>query len=434
MAHVLTRPLDSGSSTVSPAAPTTRTPRRAAGRLRAVDGLRLVAALLVALYHYLAVDAAEPAWGQSAGSVFPQADFIAPYGWLGVEAFFIISGFVICMSCWGRTVGQFFRSRVVRLYPAYWAAVLLTFTVISITPVVTPPPTFGEAAVNLTMFQGPLSVDLVDGVYWTLWAEMRFYLLFALVMWHGLTYRRVLAFCLIWTIAAPVSAGQDLWVLQVIAMPKYGHYFLVGVGLYLVYRYGHRLLSWLVIGVNFVLSVHYAIIRMEHQEVDVVFQDLHEWVVVAILAGTVLFLLAAARGHLDWVRWNWVSSAGALTYPFYLLHGGIGFVIIYWLYERLEWSAHIVLPLTLAATLLLAWLVHRFVERPLAAWLDARLRDAGRGLPLDPPDLLSGAPAPAPTDSSARTAARADLAHTVRIPAQAGASANQREPLVPAGS
>uniref|UniRef100_A0AAU2VA93 Integral membrane protein n=1 Tax=Streptomyces sp. NBC_00003 TaxID=2903608 RepID=A0AAU2VA93_9ACTN len=34
--------------------------------------------------------------------------------------FFLISGFVICMSCWGKPLGDFFVSRVVRLYPAYW--------------------------------------------------------------------------------------------------------------------------------------------------------------------------------------------------------------------------------------------------------------------------------------------------------------------------
>jgi peptidoglycan/LPS O-acetylase OafA/YrhL len=35
-----------------------------------------------------------------------------------LDALFIISGFVICMSAWGRSVGDFFVSRVVRLYPS----------------------------------------------------------------------------------------------------------------------------------------------------------------------------------------------------------------------------------------------------------------------------------------------------------------------------
>ncbi len=38
----------------------------------------------------------------------------------------------------------------------------------------------------------------VAEVYWTLWAELRFYLLFSLVVWWGLTYRRVVGFCVVW--------------------------------------------------------------------------------------------------------------------------------------------------------------------------------------------------------------------------------------------
>src|SRR3569623_483319 len=96
----------------TPTAPTTRTaPIR--GRIRILDGIRLVAALLVLSWHYAA-------FGHGAAltpyarvpAVYP----VAAYGWLGVELFFLISGCVICMSSIGHTLGQFIRSRITRLY------------------------------------------------------------------------------------------------------------------------------------------------------------------------------------------------------------------------------------------------------------------------------------------------------------------------------
>jgi peptidoglycan/LPS O-acetylase OafA/YrhL len=360
--------------------------RSEGGRLRALDGLRLLAALAVGVYHYVAYTGSASAWGQDPNTVFPQWSPMAAYGWLGVEIFFIISGFAICMSCWGRTVGDFFRSRVTRLYPAYWAAVLLTYVVVSLVPAIDEEVSLSTALVNLTMLQDPLGVDRVDGVYWTLWAEMRFYLLFALVVWKGLTFRRVVAFSFIWTMAIAIARTADSQLFGQIVMPKQAPYFLVGIGLYLIHRFGHHLLSWLLIGVNGILACHYAWLRMDHQAADILHYPLSRTVVgLVLLAGGGLVLLIA-RGHLGWVRWKWVTYAGALTYPFYLLHDYIGFAAIYWLYQRASLSAYVVLPATLVGMLVLAWLVHRLVERPLARWLKPRL--AAGVLTLDPRDLM----------------------------------------------
>jgi peptidoglycan/LPS O-acetylase OafA/YrhL len=366
-------------------------PAAGGGRLRALDALRLVAALMVAFYHYLGIDTAGAptnAWGQRPQTVFPATTVWAPYGWLGVEVFFIISGFVICMSCWGKTLGDFFRSRVTRLYPAYWAGVLLTFVGISLTPAVVGPPSIADAITNLTMLQDAVGADRVDGVYWTLWTELRFYLLFALVVWHGLTFRRVIAFCLVWTLAAALADAGDLEILELVAMPDNANYFILGVGLYLVHRFGHQLLTWLVIGANAALSLHSAVERMHHQAEDVVHQPLKAWVVGLVLLTAVLLILAIARGHLSWVSWRWVTLAGALTYPFYLVHDRIGRALIYWMYVRGEWSAYVVLPTVLAAMLTLAWLIHRMVEKPVSRWLRQRLSSES-ALSLDPRDLLS---------------------------------------------
>src|SRR5262245_4894238 len=80
-------------------------------RLLALDGLRLVAALMVCLYHYTGRGGTvSESWHQSPHHLFPTLSQMTTYGCLGVQFFFVISGFVICMSSWGRTLGDFFRS------------------------------------------------------------------------------------------------------------------------------------------------------------------------------------------------------------------------------------------------------------------------------------------------------------------------------------
>ncbi|WP_458245201.1 hypothetical protein [Streptomyces sp. MAI_2237] len=58
---------------------------------------------------------------------------------------------------------------------------------------------------DFTMLQSGSGVDSVDGVCWTLWCELRFYLLFPAVVATGLTYRKVVVFCCAWGAAAMLA-------------------------------------------------------------------------------------------------------------------------------------------------------------------------------------------------------------------------------------
>ncbi|MFD0169140.1 hypothetical protein ACFVJH_34105 [Streptomyces decoyicus] len=71
-----------------------------------------------------------------------------------MEIVFLISCFVICMSAWGRTVGEFTVSRLSRLFPAYWVGIVLTALVVKRWPEITSQHGWGTVITNLTMLQG----------------------------------------------------------------------------------------------------------------------------------------------------------------------------------------------------------------------------------------------------------------------------------------
>ncbi|MEV4556925.1 acyltransferase [Kitasatospora sp. NPDC049285] len=344
-------------------------------RLVALDGLRLVAALLVVFHHYVGYgggpDAAHNAWGRTTAQVFPTASRFGTYTWTGVELFFLISGFVICMSSWGRGLGAFFVSRVVRLYPAYWFAVLATTAVLTLWPVLHHPAHVRDVLLNLTMLHEPLGVGSVDAVYWTLWVEMRFYLLFALVVWKGLTYRRVVAFCLLWSVAS-VFAGR-LPFADYVVMPEFSSYFVAGIAMYLMYRHGPTPLLWGIVLLSWLFSVN-QVARYSLGLSDQLGHPMREMPAIALMTLGYLAMIALALGKLSWLRGRWLTIAGALTYPLYLMHEEIGWTAIRLLHGRIApWP---LVGLLTAGMLLAAWLVHRLVERPLSRALKHRLTDA----------------------------------------------------------
>ncbi|MEU6771030.1 acyltransferase [Streptomyces sp. NPDC046759] len=356
---------------ISRTAPAPVSSRGRGSRLLALDGLRLVAALMVCLYHYAGRGGTVSAsWHGSPAHLFPSLSRAAVYGNFGVQFFFVISGFVICMSSWGRTPGDFLRSRVARLYPAYWVALFLVTGASLALPVVVHPVRLDEFLVNLTMLQQPMGATRVLGVCWTLWVEVRFYVLFALlVVLRGVNHRRVVLFACIWTVAAVLcrSSGNDL--LNQVVMPDYAPFFIGGLALYLVHRFGSDLLAWGIVGMSWLLAQSEATRGLWHPHP-------HRDPYVVLLIVTVAFaaVAAVALGWARWASWSWLATAGALTYPFYLVHEHLGWFVIRVLHRGLGLPAWPTLVVTVLGMLVLAWLIHRFVERPLGPRLKRALK------------------------------------------------------------
>ena len=84
-------------------------------RIPELDLLRFIAAVGVVLFH-------ATNWPEHPNLLTRSRT----YGSFGVPLFFMISGFVILMTAQNRSGIEFVNSRIARLYPSFWIAVLLS--------------------------------------------------------------------------------------------------------------------------------------------------------------------------------------------------------------------------------------------------------------------------------------------------------------------
>jgi peptidoglycan/LPS O-acetylase OafA/YrhL len=345
-------------------------------RFLELDLLRLVAAFAVMAFHFTF---SGPAHGYVASS-FPEVSGVSRYGYLGVNLFFLISGLVVLMTAWDRDILGFLVSRAARLYPAFWVAVTLTATVVSVSGSAHFSVTPGQYLANLTMLHPVLFIDSVDAVYWTLWSEVRFYLFVVILIAIGMTRRRVLAALWAWIgltlllesglLPPGVTAVADL-ALQT----HYSHYFIAGMALFLLSRSGPSPSLLVLLGVCFANALYRG--ALFSWELAARFAEpMSAAVAMAVITGCFGVLALVATHRTAKVGRPWFTAAGTVTYPLYLLHFTIGLILI----DRFTvvlgrwWSVALVSGVMVAA----AALLHAGVEKPVGRWLRRVLGRSGR--------------------------------------------------------
>ncbi len=352
------------SSVASAAAPSASA--KTSTRQYDLDLFRFVAAMAVVFYHFtfrgLAAD--DGAMVTDFGGI----GAVAKYGYLGVNFFFMISGYVILMSALGRSVTEFFISRVSRLYPAFWGALILT-TVVSLALsgdgifAVTMP----QFLANLTMAPGLFGQIDIDSAYWSLFVELKFYAIIAVLIVTGML-RRVDAVLAVWTVAMVAIAFADPLVpfrvsrlIDFVVFPRYTHYFIAGALFFLVKTRGASLLRLGLLGANFVLAVRWS--RIEARRLGDIFAvDYSMFVTVGFVALFFAVFAMVAFERTQWLQRKEFMALGALTYTVYLVHQHIGYLLLNELDGVMnKWLA---LTLVLGVVLGLAKLLSASIEVP----------------------------------------------------------------------
>ncbi|MCZ2806483.1 acyltransferase [Modestobacter sp. VKM Ac-2983] len=364
-------------------------------RLGTLDALRFAAALAVVAFHFTGIN---PAWDGQAPIEVDVLGRWAAYGAMGVPLFFVISGFVVLMTAWGRDVPSFVASRAGRLFPAYWAAVaiaaLFAFVIWPAGSVAGGyAPTRVDALVNLTMLQGGIGTPDLVGAFWTLWTEARFYLLIAVLILIGINRARVLAFATLWPVAGLMAARAESPLLSTLLIADYAPYFAGGMLLYVIYRDGHDLGTWLLVGLQSLLALHFAVDHYPEALAQATGWGTSTTVIAAISLSCFGLVALFVLSPVARLSAQWMTVLGALTYPVYLVHEKVGYYVLHLL--RGEVSPWLALAAATAAALLVATLLHHAVEKPFggrlrAATLRMLQRSTDRATPAAArPDLES---------------------------------------------
>ncbi len=332
-------------------------------RINHLDGLRGIAILMVILFH------AYTRWSD----IVPYGDTyselpIFRYGYLGVQLFFLISGFVILMTlekCDG--IRNFIYRRWLRLFPAMLICSLIVFVTAGLfqyrplgqpnTQDLIPGLTFIEPYIWLKVTG--LEFDSLEGSFWSLYVEFKFYVIAALLYFFigskKLVYALFICF-LAWLISSQVSAYSSASIFSALHSItdllsfKYFGWFAAGAAYYLYTK--HNQVQWLVIGVIFSLIS------------SCVESSFELGALIAALFVSLLFYVAITNSKAQAIMSNKVFLFfGFISYPLYLLHENMMISITIMLDNYLTSVPSAIYPILAVAFIsVLAYLVAKKLE------------------------------------------------------------------------
>lgn len=321
-------------------------------RIGIVDIVRGFAALSVCWFHFT-----------QGNETFLEGHWLKPfgkYGWLGVEIFFVVSGFIIPFSmdrggyqiC---ALPTFVAKRIIRLDPPYLASIALVlflhWLAISV-------PGFAGRAPEVSALQMFLHLGYLNAffgydwllpIYWTLAIEFQYYLLIALIF-PILTQPRM---------SIRVICILALCGVSLVCYP--GPFVFTYLGLFAL-----GLLTFQV-RTNRLSTRTYLVLL-------VALVGMTWWVhgtAIAMIGSATALIIAYVNVQPP----SWLALIGTVSYSLYLLHVPIGGRVIN-LGARVAKSTSeklVVLAVAFVCSLIAAYLFYRLIEKPSQVW-SARLK------------------------------------------------------------
>lgn len=334
-----------------------------------LDGLRFFAAFWVMNFHYFFGQTSDLEWYK--------------YGNLGVQLFFIISGFVIVQSLNGKTIKEFVTNRFLRLFPLFW--ILCTFTYI-LTLVVpgTETVTFIEYLRSMTMLGDLFNkiagyTRLIDPSYWTLTVELIFYIGIGMFT-YLFSYKNIRYFLSLWLLLSVMAfffkVDHNFYVKLLLV--RHASYFIFGGALLLITTKQAKnsfenYFDWTILLLSSIFSTY---IYPRALEPYYTVNPLDTKIVMAL--HILFFITIPILVYLSpYIKNKKVISffaiLGGITYPLYLLHQKIGNAILNFIinsYDAISWS-HLAIGFEIVI-IFFAYFVY-LQDKKLRNWLMVKL-------------------------------------------------------------
>jgi len=355
-----------------------------------LDGLRGVAAVMVVIFHIFETF--------SGGNHLTQ---IMNHGYLAVDFFFLLSGFVIGYAYddrWGKmTVKGFFKRRLIRLHPMIFAGMIIGaigfyFSASTIVfPGISQVPVWKMLLIMIigfTLIPVPLSMDIrgwgemhpLDGPAWSLFFEYIGNILYALfVRKFSKTMLSILVFlagCALIHLAVTSSNGDVIggWSLDpaqlCIGFTRLMYPFFAGLLLSRIAKPGKikRAFLWCSLLIILFLSIP-RVGGASHLWMN----GLYDSLVIIFVFPIIVFMGASGE-----VKGKFASNIckffGDISYPLYITHYPIIYIFTAWVVDN-KVSLKDSLPaslLVLVSTISIAYLCMKFYDMPFRKWLSKR--------------------------------------------------------------
>lgn len=339
-------------------------------RLYGLDGLRGIAAILVVAFHI--------------GQWTPSSEWIAPGGYLAVDFFFLLSGFVIAQAYERRLLAglplrDFSLIRLVRLYPLFLLGIALGC--------IKPALQLAFSQVHAPAMSELLTWIVVNGLIlpvfntlylfplnppaWSLFLEILINLLFAAFLFRW--SRRSLGLIVIAAAAVLIFAGLSQhslnggwgWSNVYVGLARTGFSFLLGVILHR-FRIGRsRAYSWPRFLVPSMILVGILTIHID--------PGLRGWCdLAAVILIFPLLVLVAASTEPPLRLQRACALSGDISYPLYAVHYPLMLLYIF-VAKRIEGYPTLFGLVFILLSVIAAIVVLRFYDAPLRKWISRRI-------------------------------------------------------------
>lgn len=341
-----------------------------------LDILRFIAVLLVVFRHL------EP-WERDSSLI----KIVQTGGWVGVDLFFVISGFLISSLLFKELsqtqsveLKRFLIRRGFKIYPPFWVSTIFSILIFKW---VEQGPSLQQIFTEILFLQ-----NYLNGIWlytWSLAVEEHFYFGVALVFWalKQFNVSKSIKF-LPWICFTTLFVGAFLRYIQI---PRTGPYF------YFMYAFStHLRIDSLCFGVLLAYFFHFkkwgqnwgpfasavgVFLGIALLAPAFIFYiEQHQWVLIwgatLFYIGSGFILLGALKIQNSKMKWlRFIGILGGASYSIYLWHMPVRIWLIPWIFRKFGLSgATLNMWLYVIGSFVVGWIMHCLIEKPVL-----RLRD-----------------------------------------------------------
>ena len=253
---------------------------------------------------------------------------------------------------------NFVISRIARLYITFWIAVTITTIVTLLIGGARFHVSLGQYLVNLTMLNEFVGVPSIDAAWWFMTLVLTFnflvgiLILIKLIKWQDY-------FAGIWLVLGSITYFYHVPIFSSLLLSNYVSFFVAGIIFQSAKTHGWNWYRYLVMLGSLTVSIHNAVSGARYSQ-----NYFHQPFPVFIEAGLtcvlyVLFYLITIRKKPLNIP-NIFILFGAATYPWYLLHQNIGYMVFNWLGQ--SWNKYLLLSITAIVIISISIVIAKYIE------------------------------------------------------------------------